>query len=65
MVGVKNAEIIAVNNDVNAPIVSQADYVLIMDMFKAIPEMIRWLSEKPRTSKQLKVKNSKQKQLIL
>ncbi|MFP3037833.1 MAG: hypothetical protein ACKESC_00670, partial [Candidatus Hodgkinia cicadicola] len=53
--GVKNAEtIIAVNIDVNAPIVAQADYVLFMDMFKAIPEMIRWLSENPRTSKQLK-----------
>ncbi len=59
MVGVKNAEIIiAVNNDVNAPIVAQADYVLIMDMFKAIPKMIRWLSENPRTNKQL---NNKQK----
>ncbi len=37
---VKNAETNISKYDVNTPIVSQSDYVLIMD-----PKMIRWLSE--------------------
>ncbi|MFP2998179.1 hypothetical protein ACA081_01315 [Candidatus Hodgkinia cicadicola] len=65
IIGVKNAKtIIAVNTDVNAPIVTQSDYVLIMDMFKVIPEMIRWLISWKAKNKQT-IKSKKQMQLIL
>ncbi len=33
---------------------SQSEIMSYLDMFKAIPEMIRWLADKPKTSKQLK-----------
>ncbi|MFP3037916.1 MAG: hypothetical protein ACKESC_01330 [Candidatus Hodgkinia cicadicola] len=54
--GVKNAETIiaVILTLMHPPIVTQTDYVLFMDIFKSIPEMIRWLDENPRTSKQLK-----------
>ncbi len=48
---------IAVNTDVNAPPMWHNQITSYSDMFKSIPEMIRWLSENPRTSKQLKTTN--------
>ncbi|MFP2998042.1 FAD-binding protein, partial [Candidatus Hodgkinia cicadicola] len=58
MIGVKNVKtIISVNTDINAPIVKQSDYILIMDMFKVIPEMIRWLIRWKAKNKQLKAKS--------
>ncbi|MFP3037991.1 MAG: hypothetical protein ACKESC_01835, partial [Candidatus Hodgkinia cicadicola] len=53
--GVKNAEtIIAVNIDVNAPIVAQADYVLFMDMFNGYSRndtLISWKAKNKQTIK--------------
>ncbi len=47
MAGVRNAKkILAVNTDVNAPMMRSADYAIVGDLNEVIPEMIAWLKRK-------------------
>ena len=44
LTGIKGARlVVAVNNDAKAPIVRNADYVIVDDLYKVVPELIRAL----------------------
>lgn len=42
--------IVAINSDPKAPIVSMADYAIIGDLFKLVPELVSELRRRPRAS---------------